>query len=758
MTRTLHDRVFPCLIAALALWGVTAHGQYVRRTPPLPTQTPAPPTGTPAERPAPPEEEGSIEIEADRLEYDADRTLMIGIGNVMVRQHHDILRADYIEVNTQTRDARARGNVMFDRAGKIWEGQEFTYNFRTREGDFGEFRAFSDPYYITAKESQQVGPSVFELRSGRLTTCSGDQRQEFVLRARRATITDGHVLRARHVVAHLYGLPVFYTPYLKKDLSRRSNFEVVPGYSSRMGAFLLTSYNFYPVPHVRSSTQLDYRTKRGIGLGQRLRWRTPDQSVRGRFQAYYINDDLPIRGEGQQAIREGLVDSERYWLGFQHAQSIDARNTLFTDINYVSDPFILEDFFDREFMNQVQPENRVTLSHRGDDFTAALQLNTRLNDFFGNVNRMPELSLDFNRRQIVETPLYYEGSHSAAYLERVFPKQAEGEDYDAFRIDTSHTVLYPMRHFGFLSFIPSVGYRGTWYSSTLPETITLTNQVPRLDEDGAPLLDEDGIPLFDEEIETQTGSSSADLRNVFTFQLESSFKAFKVLNEYPNYLGTGLRHMAEPYATYTLVPEPNLLPSDLYQFDDVDRLGERHEVLFGLRNKLQTRRGDNMVHDFIDLNTYTIYYLDPDENQNDFSDFFFDARVRLTDWMSIYFEGAYDWYENQVNTFNTQLGFFARDLSRVNFEYRYARDRRHMVQGDFTLFPQEKWSYSAYWRYDIDNEELEEQTYLLQRRFDCTRLGIGLRGRLDSDNDMEWRAWAQVSLLAFPDSEIRLGR
>ncbi len=724
----------------------------------------------------PPPEDGGVEVVADRLEFDADRNILIGIGNVMVRQHGDTLRADYMEVHTQTQDVYARGNVYFEREGRTWEGEEFTYNIETRVGDFGEFHVFTDPYYIRARDSRQVAPNEIHLVSPRITTCSGDDRQEFVIRSRRATLTDGSVLRARHVVTYLYGVPVFYTPYFKKDFEKKSNIDIMPGYRSRFGAFLLTAYSYYPTPHTKATTRLDYRDKRGFGYGQQVRWRLPQNNARGLVRGYYTSDDRPIRSEGQRQIREGLVDNDRYWLGFSHAQSVGARRTLITELNYVSDPFMLEDFFDSEFRRGVQPENRVTLTHRGDNFTAALLLNMRLNDFYQNVNRLPEASLDVSRQQIATTPFYYESEHSAAYLERVFPKRDTREDYDAFRLDSSHTVLYPMRHFGFLSVIPSVGYRGTWYSAT-PDVRVVTNLVAQVDADGEFVRDEEGNVLSGEETETVLRDGPAELRNLVEFGLETSFKAFRVLTEQPNYLGEGLRHVAEPYADYTMVPRPNVRPERLYQFDAVDRLDKRHDILFGLRNKLQTRRArlrsvddetddpasdelreEIRIHDFIDLNVFTIFQVEPERDENTFSDLFFDARLRLTDWMKIDFEGGYDWYENEISFFNTQLAFVARDRSTLGLEYRYVRDRRQTVQGEIVLFPRARWSYSGYWRYDIDEGELEEHTYLVQRRFDCTMLGVGVRGRLDEDGDTEWRAWAQIGLLAFPDSELRLGR
>lgn len=778
-------------IGLMIVVSVPSSGQYVRRPREVDDLHQSPgidprPVADDHQNEAIPDQADRVEIDADRLELDTERRILTGIGNVIITQHQDMLQADFVEYNMETQEARARGNIVMTRGGRTWEGEELSYNFRTREGDFGEFLLYREPFYLSSRESRQVSPTVIELRSARLTTCSGDQRQEFLLRARRATITDGHVLRARHVVAQLYGIPLFYTPYLKKDFDRDSNFQIVPGYSSRMGAFALTSYNFSLFPGFQSSTLFDYRTLRGFAGGQRFRWNMPESGVRGRFQAYYANDDRPIRTERQRETREGLVDNERYWIGFQHSQRFADRNLLLVDVNYVSDPFMLEDFFDREFRRRVQPENRVALSHRGEGFSAGLLMNFRLNDFYDNVNRLPELSLDIFRREVGLTGIFYESEHRGSNLERVFRDGSDRDDYDAVRADTFHTLLYPTRMAGFLTLIPRVSYRGTLYSAA-PEVFRDVTIVPQFDEDGELLVDEDGLFLFDEEEEITVRDGGAQFRNVFEFGFDTSFKAFKLLNDHPNHLGTGLRHIAEPYARYTWVPEPNVRPDDLYQFDAIDRLDKRHDIRIGVRNKLQTRRsgrltrnmraigdewaaleeeeedemspiGVHRVHDFIDLNTYTIYRLDPAEGQEDFDDFFFETRLRLTDWVHMDFDGAFDWYEGEVRVFNTRVRFYGDDRSSLGLEYRYNRDRRQTAQADLILFPGQRWSYWAYWRFDIEDGELEEQSYLIQRKFDCTVLGIGARGRLADGDETDWRVWAQVSLLALPRMELRLGR
>jgi LPS-assembly protein len=727
--------------------------------------SPADATSTNSENASAPAEDDRIVVDADSLEYDADRRLMIGRGNVEIRQFGDVLRADYVEVHRETRVARAQGNVYFERGGEVWEGDELTYNLRTREGDFGEFEVFTEPFYISAEEATRSSDNVVMMRKARVTTCAPEERQEFAIRFRRASLTDGTVLRAHHASVWLYGVPLFYVPYWKKDFVNRTHIDVMPGYSSRMGPYVLTGYRTYPAPGWRTSTHLDYRADRGVGVGQTVRWRLPE--AQGRVHAYYADDDEPIRGAGEQALRDGLVDNERYWLGFRHNQPFGLRNTLWAELNYVSDPFVLEDFFDDEFRARVQPENRVALTHRGDAFTAGLLLQPRLNDFYENVNRLPEASLDVNRQRIGETPLYYESQTAFSALERVYAEGSTAEDYEAVRFDTLHRVIYPTRQFGFLSVVPSAAYRATWYSAT-PDVRTTLMAEPVLDDEGNPVLDAAGDPVLALVESNTVFEGSADIRSLFEFKLDTSYKAFKVLSDAPNYLGTGLRHVAEPYAEYTLVPEPNLVPGELYQFDDVDQLDRRNDVRIGVRNKLQTKRRAGavdsplgeyaQVHDFIDIDTYTTYRLDPREPEEDFGFFNWDARLRLADWNAIDFEGAYDWYESEPVNLSTRLRLIGSDDSSAEVEYRYDRDRRESVIGRVNLFPDAVWSLGAYWRFNIEDGDLEEHSYMVQRRLDCTRLGIGVRSRLDDDDEEDWRVWAQVTLLAFPDSGLQLGR
>ncbi len=738
-----------------------------------------------------------VDVQATRLEFDQERNLVLAIGDAVVTHGRDRLTADYLEYNTVTHDIMARGNVVLVRGGQIWRGQTARYNVRTRLSDVeGDSTLYIDPLHIRAGSSQQISPTTYVLRDVTLTTCAGDD-PEYHIRARRATLVREDYLRAEHVTFHLGGVPVFYVPRYTDNFGRETGIDVVPGYSSRLGAFLLASTSYRISRGLRGTTHLDYRTKRGLGTGQDLFWHDDvENRWRGRFRAYYADDQRPIRNDREAEVREGLVDSDRYRLSFAHTHAVDPRTTLYANLTYLSDPFFLEDFFRNEFRRGAQPENRVHLVRQGDVYTLGLLASFRLNDFYGNVNRLPELLFEVPQLPVGETGFYYRTENSLAWLERVFPKGDARSDYDAVRGDSRHRLEYPTRQFGFLSVVPRAGYRGTYYSRTLRQ-VEREETVPVTDDDGAPVLDPDtGAPLTETVMRTEIEEGSGDVRHLHELGVEMSFQAFRMLRHDQTRLGQGLRHIAEPYLDYTYVPTPNLRPADLPQFDGVDRLDRRNDVRLGMRHYLQTRvvqptpaqrRRDEAleayrvgdedagmlmldperarpeipegevapgyVRDLVRMDVFTTYRLSPEPGQEDFSDLFFRVQTRLSERLRWDFDGAFDMYESEVSEFNTQLHALADNATRLGLEYRYRRDQRDLLGAELDLIPLARWSLLSRFRYNVDTSDLEEQEYIIRRQTDCIGVGLGFRETRD-----DWRVYVQLWLQARPQSMVKVGR
>lgn len=745
---------------------------------------------------ASPEAGKPYDVKAERFETSDDQKLITARGTVYIRQGRQILTAGFVQINRETEEAYARDHVVFVRAdGSVWKGDELRYNFKTGIGDFGKFMYFSDPYYIYGEDMKVAGQNRIELKKVELTTCEGDDREAQV-KAKSGTLTDKRYIELHNVTIYLGPVPILWIPVYKRDLQGGGRWDFTPGYSSRLGAFLLSSYT-YPLNDagtIKGSTFVNLYSERGVGGGQNFKWKAKETNEfwRGSFQSFYVNDTKLYKNDTEEEERKELLDdNNRYRVHLDHTAALGERDSMIAEMNYLSDPWVLDDFFRRDFRDTPQPENRVSASHRGDHYLASLLVNARLNDFYQNVDRLPEARLSVTPYKLGDTPFYYESESSASFLRQVYPDyDTAHEDYDAFRADSRHMLSYPGRYFGFLGLTPRGGWRGTYYSKTLGPLQSVTNAVT--------LTDTNGVTTTTNEVGTLQEELGGDLRNVFELGFESSFKAYKVLDPGETAFGNGLRHVFEPYLIHTYIPEPDLLPENLYQFDAVDRVDQQHTLQLGLRNKLQTRRntvtyvnhsdykqddpmkssfeimdqtqleeaptdGASVVHDLLLVDVGTTYLIYKDEEaeaeDRDFGPVYANARIRPSRAFRLDFKALYDQYDSQLTDFNGQMSIAPGDAFALSLDYLYRLDRYDQIAGQLEIMPRAKWSVGTYARYSVEESAVEEYSAFLRHRMDCIGWGIGVRVEpaIDDNEEDDYTAWFTLWLLDLPGSEMQLG-
>lgn len=653
----------------------------------------------------------AIEITADRMEYVGD--LLVGEGNVALQQTGASLQADKVVVNYKTGEIKATGNVLMVREGNRWEGQELVYNYKTREGSFGKSFMYFEPAYITAEKTERLSTNEYRMTGVMMTTCAGDSPTVYA-RAKEVRVIDtkgpnGVVIKAKSVTFYVGPVPVFYMPYFERHLGA-GLVNVVVGYGGDYGAFIKTRLTSHPTEWLTAESHFDVYSQRGLGLGQDFKWTTP--SGGGKLETYYINDSDPQYDDDAPAFNR-LIDSQRYRVKLTDREQINTNTYFATKLNWLSDPGVIKDFFNEEYRNEANPENYAVVQHSAENYAASLRADHRLNDFYTTVERIPEMSYDWYRSRVGDSPFHFQSENNAAFLEHLngetnIPPVILGDNYRSARMDTYNQLYLPLRFKEFFNVIPRAGYRGTWYSDTV--------------------------------------SGGGNLRNIFELGTLTSFKAYKTLTDKSGFYGTGLRHIVEPYADYSWRPEPNLRPDDLYQFDSVDALDKQNEVRLGLRNLLQTKRGDKRIANFLDADVYTVYRFDHPPSERAFSNLVTDVEMSLTDNFFVQSDLEYNWYTHTLSPANMRFKYVTDDQSEYRFEYRYLDGVRSLFTPSVVLFPNDKWSYEFSASYDGTYDEWYERKILINHKFDCVGMGVGLK--VDEDNQPTF--WVQFWLTAFP--------
>jgi lipopolysaccharide assembly outer membrane protein LptD (OstA) len=639
-----------------------------------------------------------FDIRAGRFEY--TNQTFIASGGVTGTFENVTIKADHLSGNPQTGDLHAGGDIEFERDNILWRGSELDYNFITQAGNFGPSSLEFDPYVVSVGHVERVSTNEYLLQDAVFTTCPLE-RSHYHIHFKEARLVDEKYLIAKGATFYVGKVPVFHVPYWRQTLSR-SIFSFDAGVRSEWGAYGLVKATVPVTENIDSITDVNLYSKRGVGFGQGFAWDYP--LAKGEISGFYLHDQDP-----NKRFSNPSIEKDRYRFKFEHLQNFTDTNYLNTKWNYLSDSKVLDEYFQQEYRRYAQPENYASWVYGTPAIGSEFFVSERLNDFYDNTDRV-EYSADLYRTRIAGTPFYFQSENSIAYLERVYANTNTLSNFDSVRIDSANTVYMPQRY-GFVSLVPRASYRATYYSKT--------------PSDGAD-----------------------EYRGIGGTGAEISMQATKVLSERERWYGKGLRHKIEPYADYTY-ERSSVDSSDLYQFDDVDRLDDSNRTKIGLRNVLQTKR-DNRLARFIDVDLYTFYLGKQNGAEDDFSSLFLDARMPLTKRTMVDIEGEIDWNSGQVPFFDTRFTYNRDDLI-LSLEHLYRHSANQSLWTPRAeINPEGEWSAETYARYDDKSTDLEEIALIGYINRCCMRYGLGYHFYGENEHSLMF----SIGLSALPQSMI----
>jgi lipopolysaccharide assembly outer membrane protein LptD (OstA) len=418
---------------------------------------------------------GDVPVEINAKETRFENGVAIAEEDVQINYNEVSLYANYAEYNPDTRDVLLVGDIRIYTKDNVFTGQRALYNLETKQIRALEFKGQYSPLKFRAMSVMAPSLHQFNVRDAEFTT-EDSSEPSFHMRSRTMRIYPDNRVIFSNSTLYVGKVPVFWFPYLFA-FTNNTGFELRPGYDSNWGYYMLTGYNF-PIGtggNIIATAKADYRTKLGFGTGldAKFQFGKDDRSY-GIFKSYYAYDTDPSYrvAPGQPA---GPDDHDRYRVTFQNRTFLTDDIYATFDINKLSDIDFLEDYFPNEFTVDPQPDNYVSLTKWDEFYTLSLLTRWQMNDFFQTTERLPELTLNFKQHRLFDTPIYYDGTNSVGYLRRMFPTNSILPDYDATRFDTFHQLSFPKTYFGWLSLIPKVGFRGTYYSKT-GQTIDVLSQ------------------------------------------------------------------------------------------------------------------------------------------------------------------------------------------------------------------------------------------------------------------------------------------
>ncbi|MDP3981830.1 MAG: hypothetical protein Q8Q33_10505, partial [Chlamydiota bacterium] len=598
-------------------------------------------------------------------------------------------------------------------------GKALNYNFDTGMGEFMETEGYFPPWYVGGEKIIRHSKEKYEVLNGYVTTCDfKDPCYEhyplYKLKAHRIVIYPGDKLIEYHVFLTFNDVPVLYLPwtvYYLKDI--KSAFSFVPGHTREWGTFLLSKYTFFNNGNVRANAHVDYRSKRGWAAGVTGKYefdagKTVNGKARGNFKTYHAWDQARELDDGS------TIEDNRYRLSLSHRQPSVYNTTIRAEVHKLSDEDILLDFFRKDFETSIRPYSYFDITKYHSKYSARLYYQPRLNDFFSEVEREPEVKFEARRQQLYDTPFYFTSLSSISNLTKTYAND-ESPSESAVRLDNYDEISYPKKYFGWLETNVWFGVRQTWYS-------------------------------HEKEVEDDV------YRFAYSTGYEMGTKIYKVWDiDVPDWDINRLRHVIEPRFRHTYVDKPSVHRDKLIQFDGVDTLRQQNVIRPSLRNKLQTKR-NGVNWDLVDLLTYIDYRLETEEEENSFSDIFIDLELRPLRNISVDFDWQVDPYEWQVDSFNTDLALYKEGKWRLSAGYRMIQDSSSLFTYDVSYRINQMWAFTAYNRWELDTGDLEEQEYSISSNFSCWTATFAFR---ETGDDVQF--WVVFWINEFPDLELNIG-
>jgi LPS-assembly protein len=638
-------------------------------------------------------------IEADRLRYDQAADEVIAEGDAVISKQDRTISADTIRYSAQTAMAYAEGNVMLTAGADVMTGSYLEFDLESEKGylDDGMIFIRENNYHIQGNRIQKVGPDLYRLDRGTITTCDGHP-PDWKLRGNDIQVHEDGSGTAWNAVAYVRDVPVGYYPFVSFPArNRRQTGLLFPelGYSERKG-FSFNQPFYWAIDDQSDATfYLHYMSERGLKPGLEYRYYLT-REAKGALMFDFLHDDQIDDGQGSSSDDWGYDDGggvffrpnrDRYWFRMSHSNPLPAGFKGLMELDVVSDQDYLREFkkgymgfedtdlFFKKFMNRTLDDyddpvrvSRIQVSRRWSQayLSAGPQLydDIRKGENWKDVTqRLPVVRFNAPKQKVFDSTFFYN-------LNSEYDNFWRDRGLGIHRTDLWPRLYYPYSFRPYFTLEPSVGLRQTMW-----------DQYKTDEADGW----SDDEYLHREIYDARVGLSS-EVYNVYATEREGFDK---------------VKHSVKPELAFTYVPDVE--QDSLPDIDSRDRLEKRTRISYAVTNTLTSKAlkvaesepaaspdenesgiilspGEYDYHDFLRLKIGQYYdfsrnvYNQPAREVHPFSSLDGKLTFSPSAVISLDSEAKYDFYDDRFELFNAGVTLAPSKRNRLTVQYRYNID------------------------------------------------------------------------------------
>jgi len=234
-----------------------------------------------------------------------------------------------VELNTETKDVVAEGNVVIQMPQEVISAEKIIFNLDSKEGILEKAHGMARPsVFYEAESIERKEENVYQFKKTKITSCT-QEIPRWWFAGSKANFKKNDYIEIWNAVLRIKNIPVFFFPYIKFPVGEQKATGLLTpqlGYSGRKG--VTYSQGFY--------WDIEYRYMFPRGTG-------------GKLNLYYFNFKPLPEEEGAGETDEEEFIKSAFIFRFKHNQPLPLDFNLVADFDYQS----AFDFL-REFDNNFQ--------------------------------------------------------------------------------------------------------------------------------------------------------------------------------------------------------------------------------------------------------------------------------------------------------------------------------------------------------------------------------------------------------------------
>lgn len=502
---------------------------------------------------------------------------ILAIGNVEIYYKNIKLFADRVELNPETKDVYAEGNVVIQGPDEVLSAEKIHFNLESSSGEMHEVFGMIQPtIFYEAESVKKKDENLYGFEKARITSCT-QPVPRWNFSCSKANFKKDAYVEMWNSVFHIKKIPVFYMPYMRYPIGRdRATGFLMPqvGYSGQKGMSYSQSFFWAIQRNMDATVNMDYYSARGLGAGLEYRYLF-SEAMGGQIQFFFFDFKNNPKFEDPE---------NAYILRFKHNQPLPFDFALVADVDYQSSFNFLREF-DNNFKRAVisNRSSQVYLSRSWSYFNLNMRA-SRFETYFKKIdnsiirNSLPQIGLSSSKIKLF-SPLYFSFSASfdrweygweSAYKNDKQTRSESLEFHPAFTVPFTTIPWLTLN----TSFSGNFFY---YFQSYAPNTRRAV-----------------GEPVFSHN---------------YSLNMEMLGPIFNKV-----YYGSGgeakLKHIVEPSVVYRydspVTSKDQIITASGYFF-------RFHQLSYGLTNRLLVKK-DNMPREVFTVGLNQVFYIVPEES------------------------------------------------------------------------------------------------------------------------------------------------